>query len=83
MIRKVETLLWKTNMSSLTPRQFVEILVEKCPSYGEAPPSCPLSRLRSEPDILKRKENVAAMNDEEVEELYRQHLQCVCRVCGN
>ncbi len=70
-------------MNPLTSRQFIEIMVEKCPSYSDALPSCPLARLRSEPDVLKRKENLAAMSDEEFDELYWQHLQCVCRVCGS
>lgn len=70
-------------MSTLSPRQFIEILVEKCPSYNEALPTCPLAKLRSEPDVLKRKENVAALGDEEIDELLRQHLLCVCGVCGS
>jgi hypothetical protein len=70
-------------MNTLTPRQFIEILVEKCPSYDEPLPSCPLARLRAEPDVLKRKENVAALGEEEIDELFRQHLLCVCGVCGS
>lgn len=66
----------------LTPRQFVEMLVEECPSYDEAREDCPLASFRSEPNIAKRRERLATMSDDEVDQLYQQHLSCVCRVCG-
>lgn len=70
-------------MGCLSPRQFIEILVEKCPSYNEALPSCPLAKLRADPDVSKRRELVTSMDDEQIDELFRQHLLCVCGVCGS
>lgn len=58
----------------------MEILVEKCPSYQEALPSCVLAELRKEPDVSQRRKNLDAMSDDEVEDLYRRHLRCICRV---
>ncbi|HWB61489.1 MAG TPA: hypothetical protein VG733_18550 [Chthoniobacteraceae bacterium] len=69
-------------MGSLSARQFIEILVEKCPSYDKALVSCALSKFREETNIQKRREMVTALNDAQIEELYRQHLECVNRVCG-
>ena len=71
-------------MGSLSARQFIEILVEQCPSYDHPLPLCPLGRLRAEPNVQKRRELVAAMGDAEIEELYRGHLSCVRKTCtGN
>lgn len=67
-------------MGTLSPRQYMEILVEKCPSYQEALPSCVIAELRKEPDVNQRRKNLAAMSDDAIEELYRRHLLCICRV---
>ena len=60
----------------------MEILVERCPSYAQQLPDCPLAPLHLGPDVAKRKERVAAMTDQEVEEYVQRHLSCVNRVCG-
>jgi len=69
-------------MSSLSARQFMEMLVEQCPCYDQPLPDCPLSALRAEPEVAVRKERLAAMSEPEVEEIYQRHLACVRRVCG-
>jgi len=69
-------------MTSFTPRAFMEILVERCPSYAEELPDCPLAALRVEPDVATRKQRLAAMTDGEIEGFLQLHLWCVQRACG-
>ena len=69
-------------MSSFTPRQFLTILAERCPSYTEQLSDCPLASLRFDPDVALRKERIVAMTDEEVDELLQRHLSCVSCACG-
>jgi len=60
----------------------MEILVEKCPSYDEPLAQCPLAVLRREPGIAERRRKLSQLSDADVAEFYRQHLACVCKVCG-
>jgi hypothetical protein len=68
--------------SAPTPREFLLVFTEKCPCYNEALPACPLCALRSCANPAERLEKLTAMSDEQVDELYRQHLQCIKGVCG-
>jgi hypothetical protein len=69
-------------MNTITPRQYLEIFVEKCPCHGKSLPTCPLSEFREKRKIITRREYLAGISDEKVDELFRQHLLCVHRVCG-
>jgi len=70
-------------MTIPTTRQFLGIFVEKCPCYNEALPDCPLSAMRSITDACERQKKLDAMSDDEIQDLFRQHVLCVNRACGS
>jgi len=69
-------------MNNITPRQFLEVFAEKCPCHGKPLPGCPLSEFFAKQEIVTRRELLAGLPDDKIDELFRQHLLCVRRVCG-
>lgn len=69
-------------MKTLSARQFMEVLVENCPSDSGTRASCADCRLRGEPDVSARRKKLMLMSDSAVDELYRFHGRCLYRGPG-
>jgi hypothetical protein len=67
------------------PREFIEIIAAKCPSYQKPLSDCALAAIRQEENPSVRREKLDAMEDAEVNQLVSSHFLCVCRRegCGS
>lgn len=76
--------MWKNSakLMEMNAREFIGNILDKCPSYATHLPDCPLASLRAEPDIKTQKEKLAALSDDEIDDLVRKHFLCVCRKEG-
>jgi len=66
----------------MLPRNFIEIIIKKCPAYASPLPDCPLASLRINEGTGVAREKMEAMSDEEIDALIRKHFLCVCRKEG-
>lgn len=65
----------------MSPQEYIQSLVEKCPLYPDPLPTCVFKKLRNmEPPISK--EQIDSLSDTEIEYVIRMHLQCVNRKHG-
>lgn len=66
----------------MQPREFLRIILQKCPSYQLPLPDCALVHLRRGKDEAACSLLLAEMSEEEVDETIRKHFLCVCRKNG-
>jgi hypothetical protein len=63
-------------------RTFVAVLAEKCPFYQVPLPDCGLGILRGNGDKGNVRKRLDDLSDQEIDDLIRHHLICVCRRDG-
>lgn len=67
-------------MTSVNARDFLATLCAKCPTYQVPVPDCPLNFFRASAQTPQ--DPFAELNEDQVDELVRQHFLCVCRKEG-
>ena len=66
----------------MKPRDFLEVILERCPSYRAPLADCTLSQLRAGGDHELGRQRLSAMTEDELDTTIRNHFLCVCRKSG-